>query len=258
MREGEARLEKLTRREVREALSEGHFGLAIVATGSIEQHLEHLALEQDIASSAFIAQRVAEKLYPQVLVAAPVSIGIAEHHMHFPGSLSAKPGNWLSVVFDAVESLMRHGIKRVLILNGHGGNIAPAEGVLLQWRLYLTRTQGKPLTTDEGGAAHSHVQYAKALLERDDTGIDLRFHSYWDVIPREFAEEVLETGQYPGHAGEFETSFALYAFPENVRLKAAPHSKDRGVDAATAEKGRLLAESAIDGVAKLVREMLAN
>ena len=91
-----------------------------------------------------------------------------------------------------------------------------------------------------------------------DTGIDLRFHNYWDVIPREFAEKVLDTGQYPGHAGEFETSFALYAFPENVRLKAAPHSKDRGVDAATAEKGKLLAEFAIDGVAKLAREMLAN
>ena len=122
------RIEAYTRREFREALRAGSFRAAIIATGSIEQHLEHLALEQDIASSTHVAERAAEALYPSVAVVVPLSIGIAEHHMYFPGTMSAKPGSWLAVLFDAVESLVRHGITRVLILNGHGGNVKPVRG----------------------------------------------------------------------------------------------------------------------------------
>ena len=63
------------------------FDVAVVATGSIEQHLEHLAFEQDIASSTRIAEMAAERLYPQVVLAVPINVGIAEHHMHSVGTL---------------------------------------------------------------------------------------------------------------------------------------------------------------------------
>ena len=59
MREQEIRLEKLTRREFRAALAAEHYQVAILPTGSIEQHLEHLALEQDIVSSTYVAEQVA-------------------------------------------------------------------------------------------------------------------------------------------------------------------------------------------------------
>ena len=251
----EVRLERLTRREFREAREAGHFKAAIIATGSIEQHLEHLAFPQDIASSTFVAERVAERLYPDVVVAVPIAIGISEHHMGFPGSLTANPGSWLALLFDAVESFVRHGIAKVLILNGHGGNILPVEGVIGQWRLNLVAKYGAPIATEVKESLHTHTEYADALLRRDDPGVDLRFNSYWDLIPKEFANEVLEGDSYPGHAGEFETSFALYALPDNVREEATAAS---GKDAAygTAEKGRALCDKAIDGVADLVREML--
>ena len=57
----EFRLQKFTRREFREARAAGKFDVAIVATGSIEQHLEHLAFEQDIASSTRVAELTAER-----------------------------------------------------------------------------------------------------------------------------------------------------------------------------------------------------
>jgi creatinine amidohydrolase len=251
----EVRLEKLTRREFRQALEVNSFKAAIIATGSIEQHLEHLAFPQDIASSTYVAEKAAKLLYPDVVVAVPISIGIAEHHMHFPGTMSVKPGSWLAVVFDAVESLVRHGIRNVLILNGHGGNVAPVEGVIQQWRLHLTSTYGHPLSTDTAEAVHTHTDYTEALLDRDDPGLDLRFNSYWDLIPDELAEEVLESGEYPGHAGEFETSFAMHALPDNVRWD---HAKASDTDAAraTAEKGRALANAAIEGTTSLLRDML--
>ena len=98
----------------------------------------------------------------------------------------------------------------------------------------------------------------EALLERPDSGVDLRYHSYWDLVPKEFAHEVLDLEQYPGHAQEFETAFALHAFPESVRLEAIAANEDQSAASATAEKGRLLAEKAVEGVAALVEEMLAG
>ncbi|MBI4306227.1 MAG: creatininase family protein [Chloroflexi bacterium] len=227
----EIRLESLTRREFREALQAGHYRVAIIAIGSIEQHLEHLALVQDIASSTYLAERVAERVSPNVVVVAPVSIGIAEHHMKFAGTLSAKPGSWLAVMFDVVESLVRHGVKRVLLLNGHAGNVAPMQSAMPQWKLYF---------------------------EKEHPEVDLRFHSYWDLLPAEFVTEVLDTGRFPGHATEFETSFTMHALPENVRIKAMPYSESPDVGAATAEKGRLIVEKTLDEITKVVEEMLAG
>ena len=244
------RLEKYTRREFRKALADGKFRVAILATGSIEQHLEHLAIELDIASSTYVAERVAESLYPDVVVAVPIAIGIAEHHMSHAGTLSAKVGSWLAVMFDVVESLVRHDIKKILILNGHGGNVAPIESTLEQWRLYFKKTQS------DHESNGSIPQTADDMFNVENSPIDLRFLSYWDAIPKEVGQSVLDTGQYPGHAQEFETSVALHMFPEHVRLDAIPHSDDPGPPMATPSKGRQLIEQSVEGVTAVIRNML--
>lgn len=227
----EFRLQKFTRREFREARAAGRFDVAIVATGSIEQHLEHLAFEQDIASSTRIAEMAAERLYPEVVLAVPINVGIAEHHMHSVGTLTVKPSTWLAVVFDTVETLVRHGIRRVLILNGHGGNRRPVYGVMSQWQMYFRREHGD---------------------------IDLRFHNYWDVLSAEAVNAIQSGPGFPSHAREFETSMAMHLFPENVRVDAISHSEDEGAAAATPEKGRRLTEKTVEGVVGLVRDMIAG
>ncbi len=125
MADRQYRIEHLTRREFREAHDAGHFNAAIVATGAVEQHLEHLAMGHDIHSSTRIGEMVAEGLYPDVLLAVPINVGISEHHMFASGTLTVKPSTWLAAVFDTVETLQRHGIRKVLILNAHGGNRLP-------------------------------------------------------------------------------------------------------------------------------------
>jgi creatinine amidohydrolase len=229
MNEREVMLNKLTRREFRQALAEGKFKTVIIPTGSIEQHLEHLAMEHDIASSTHVAREVAQRLYPNVIVAVPMAIGISEHHMVHAGSLTAKPGSWLAVLFDAVESFVRHGVKNVLVLNGHGGNVAPVNGIINQWKRYFA-------------AMHS--------------GTNLHFNSYWDLIPRDFANEVLDTDRMPGHAQEFETAFALAVFPENVRHDAMRDQEDKDPTHATAQKGQKLVAEAITRVAEFVQGMM--
>ena len=166
----EFRLQKFTRREFRHAREAGKFDVAVVATGSIEQHLEHLAFEQDIASSTRVAEMAAERLYPQVVLAVPINVGIAEHHMHSVGTLTVKPSTWLAVVFDTVETLMRHGIRKILILNGHGGNRRPIYGVMSQWQMYFDREHGDN---------------------------DLRFHNYWDVLTHEIVNSIQSKPGYP-------------------------------------------------------------
>ena len=257
MSDTNVRLERLTRMEFREAREAGHFKAAIIATGSIEQHLEHLAMSQDIACSTYVAEQVAKNLYPNVVVAVPMSIGISEHHMGYAGTLTAKTGSWLAVLFDAVESLVRHDVKSVLVLNGHGGNVSPLNSAIHQWRMYFLSTQGAMPSTVDKISTTIGMGYRARQLEDDQSEVDLRVYSYWDVIPKEYGREVLETPHFPGHATEFETAVAMYAIPESVRPEAIPLNEDPGPALATAEKGRLLMEKAVEGVTAVVEEMLA-
>ncbi len=218
MPDPEVMLARLTRREFREAIDSGKFTTAIVAVGSNEQHLEHLAMEHDLASVTYIAREAARKLYPRVVVAVPMAVGISEHHMHHKGSISARPGGWLAVLSDVLESLARHGVKNLLVFNGHGGNSLPVMGVIDQWRYGFKNTA---------------------------PGVNVQFCSYWDLISREFLLKIMETDIIPGHAKEFETSIGLYLFPENVRQDAMKDQPDHDPLLATAEKGRLFVEEAI-------------
>jgi creatinine amidohydrolase len=229
MAKQEVMLGKLTRREFRQALASGNFSTAIVVTASSEQHSEHLAMEHDLASAIYIAREAAQRLYPQVIVVAPMAVGISEHHMIHKGTISARPGEWLAVVYDVVESLARHGVKNVLVFNGHGGNTLPVMGVMDQWRYSL-----KSITP----------------------GANLQFCSYWDLIPREFLLEHMETDIIPGHAKEFETAIGLALFPENVRREVMQDMADKDPLLATAEKGRLFVEEAVQRTVDYLKGMI--
>ena len=156
----EVLLPKLTRREVRERMACGEIRACIVPVGATEQHLEHLALEHDWRSCLTIAELVARQLAPQVLVAPAMSIGISEHHMRHPGTLSAMPGSWLSMLYDILRSLREAGIENLLVLNGHGGNESPVQG---SWGQLLQRLDG-----------------------------NLHFRSYWSFLPEELARHAAQ------------------------------------------------------------------
>lgn len=229
MPEQEVLLAKFTRREFREALAAGKFQAAIVPVGSNEQHLEHLAMEYDIRAATYVATEAARRLYPQVVVSAPMALGISEHHMVHKGTVTAKPGSWLALLFDGVESLIRHGIKNVLILNGHGGNEAPVYGILRQWQLYFQAT-----------APEANVQ----------------FHSYWN-LSREVAERHCKT-RVPGHAGEYETAMAMVICPENIRKDAMQDQEDKTPLDATEAQGRILVQAAVDKTVEYMQGMMAG
>lgn len=205
---------KLTRREFRERRGRGELSVCMIPVAATEQHLEHLAMEHDYRSCLYVAEQIALRLSPNVAVAPLMHVGISEHHMKHPGTLTASPGSWLGVVWDGVRSALEAGFEHVIILNGHGGNTAPMEGV---WSQFLQR-------------------YEASLF----------FHSYWDFVDPEFANQHLETQRCPGHAQEFETAVALALFPENVRIEAMEQQPDREPLAATAETGAKFLAHIID------------
>jgi creatinine amidohydrolase/Fe(II)-dependent formamide hydrolase-like protein len=174
-----------TRKEVREALESGRLQAAILPTGSVEQHNEHLALVCDIAMSTLIAQQVALQLYPQVTVAPPCPLGWAPYHMARKGTLTLRKETLQAYVFDVLKSLRAHGVRTILILNGHAGNHQLLRDSLAGWRKEL--------------------------------GITLDADSYWRGIDEEEGRKRLASKAWPSHAAEFETSLLLAAFPGRVR-----------------------------------------
>jgi creatinine amidohydrolase len=222
----EVLLPKLTRREFRQRMEGGELKACIVPVAATEQHLEHLAMEHDWRSCLHVATAAARRLAPAVLVAPAMSIGISEHHMRHAGTLSALPGSFLSVLADVLRSLQLAGFEHILVLNGHGGNIAPCQGA---WRQFLLRFE-----------------------------LNLHFRSYWDFLAAEDAASLLHSGRFPGHAQEFETAVALAAFPENVRRDAIRDQRDTEPALATAEAGRQLIERIVDGISRFLEDMIAG
>lgn len=223
------RLGKLTRREFRRRMQSGQLKACILPLAAIEQHLEHMAMEHDWRSVNVMADLTAERLSPHVLVAEGLMAGISEHHMKHPGTLTLKPGTFLSVVSDLIESLVRAGFDNILVLNGHGGNVIPCQQT---WDQFLRYFQ-----------------------------INLHFMSYWDVLTQQDAEELLTSGHrlpddLPGHAQEFETSVALKWFPENVRPDALSDQSDPTPATATPEKGEAFTERIVDRLVNYLEGMI--
>lgn len=100
-----------------------HDDRALVPVGSCEQHGRHLSFATDYLIPVEIARRVSGRT--RVPVTPPLCFGMSVHHMEFPGTITLSPDTFMAVTRDILESLHRHGFRRVLILNGHGGNIAP-------------------------------------------------------------------------------------------------------------------------------------
>lgn len=223
-------LGKITRREFRQRMKNGELRACIIPTAAVEQHLEHLAMEHDWRSVNVIAEEVARRLSPRVVVAQGVMVGVSEHHMTHPGTLTLRTGTFLAVLNDLIRSVAKAGFTDVMVLNGHGGNIVPCQA---NWDQFLREFQ-----------------------------INLHFLSYWDVLGEQ-ETALLKSGHrtpddLPGHAQEFETSFAMARFPENIRQDAIEDQEDRRPAMATAELGEEMISRVVDRVAGYLNEMIAG
>ena len=111
-------LAEMTWKEVADYLE--HDDRVIVPVGSTEQHGPRAVIGTDHLVPAGIAREAGRR--SGVLVAPVLPYGMSLHHMAFPGTISLRPSTLVQVTCDLLSSLARHGFRRILLLNGHGGN----------------------------------------------------------------------------------------------------------------------------------------
>jgi len=169
--------------------------IAVIPTGSVEQHGPHLPLQSDTAYCQYLCKQAASQVYPIALVTVPVSVGISGHHMKFAGSLTLRPETFINTIFDIAWSLKQHGLDKILIVNGHGGN-------------------------------HAATKVAARKIY-DELGLTAASFSYWDLLDDQDAKEILDTyPRYPGHACEFETALGYVIQPDLVRRERIMQSDE--------------------------------
>src|SRR5260370_27466713 len=92
--------------------------------GSLEQHGPHLPVEIDSLLGETVALRTARLAAEKepVLVLPMLWTGLSEHHMSFGGTITLDTDTFLAVLPCVCEAIVRHGFRRLVLLNGHGGN----------------------------------------------------------------------------------------------------------------------------------------
>jgi creatinine amidohydrolase len=181
-------LAEMTSEEAGKKLKEAD--IAILPIGSTEQHGPHLPLGTDTLIANAIAEKVSLKAAEKeikVVTLPPLFFGFSDEHMNYPGTISLKSETLVNVIYDICKSLVNHGVKRILIICGHGGNISVVETVC------------RKIGTDFGV-----------------------FVFYTFPFSRNVAEKILEEEQLGGiHADELETSVMLAIKPDTVKMNKA-------------------------------------
>jgi creatinine amidohydrolase len=99
--------------------------IVILPIASLEQHGPHLPVEVDSLLGETVASRTAAKMLPNgqpVLVLPVLWTGLSEHHMSFGGTVTLDNATFAALVEGVVRSVLRHGFRRIVLLNAHGGN----------------------------------------------------------------------------------------------------------------------------------------
>lgn len=102
----------------------------ILPIGATEQHGRHLGLGTDHLEAEAIARGIGENTL--IAIAPTLNYGMSHAHLSFTGTMSLRPTTLLAVLEDLFRALYRHGFRRVLVVNGHGGNSAALESALHQ------------------------------------------------------------------------------------------------------------------------------
>ncbi|WP_135823311.1 creatininase family protein [Halorussus ruber] len=164
--------------------------LALLPVGSTEQHGPHAPLGTDALTAEEVAEKAAATYDGEVVVAPPIPVGVAEEHRQFTGTLWVSPDTFRQYVRETVASLAHHGWDRVVLVNGHGGNV----GAL-----------------------------------REVAGTIVR-HDAAYAVPFTWFEAVGDHSDDMGHGGPLETAMLRHVAPELVREERVEEASEGASD----------------------------
>lgn len=188
--------------------------LALLPVGAIEQHGPHLPLDVDAWDADHLARRVAAACSePRPLVLPLIPYGVSHNHDDFSGTLSVTPETLSRLVYEVGMAAARHGITKLVIINGHGGNVPT-----LQFAAQMINRDARIFTCVDTGDT-SEAEVAKLVETPNDV-----------------------------HAGEVETSTTLATRPELVQMSKArkfvPRFFNQYLDASSASSVEWYAQTA--------------
>ncbi len=163
-------------------VKENHYEVAVLPIGATEPHNLHLPYGIDAREGEIVGETICEAAYKRgakVILLPTVPYGTDSNMMEFPFAMNLYPSTLAAVITDLVDSLVKHGIRKIVILNSHGGN---------DLKSVLRELYGK-------------------------TPAHLFLCDWWKVIA-DVHDDIFE--EYEDHAGEMETSFAMAYFPDLV------------------------------------------
>jgi len=163
----------------------------IMPIGSTEQHGPTGFIGTDALCPELIADGIAEN--NGVMIAPTINVGMAQHHLGFPGSMALRPTTLIAVIVDCVNSLVRHGFDHFFFINGHGGNTPTMQ------------------------AAFSEI-YAARSFHADGAGLPsvrCDFANWWKISSvKKLADELFGEGE-GFHATPSEVALTYYGYPED-------------------------------------------
>jgi creatinine amidohydrolase len=169
-------------RQVKEKINDETIALLIL--GACENHGDHLPFGSDFIFPLELAKRVAIK-FKNLIIFPPVPYGVSSHHKKFFMTISLDTDTLISIIENIIESIYNNGIHKILIINGHDGNIAPIE-------------------IASRNIKDKYENITIACLE-----------SWWELIGK-LSPNTFDIWQGLGHGGEAETSALMRIRPELV------------------------------------------
>ncbi len=157
----------------------------VIPVAALEQHGHHMPLFTDSLLLAEVISRVSGHFGDAVLFAPLQWLGNSHHHLDFSGTLSVSPRVYLDLLSGLAENFIHHGFRRIVFVNGHGGNDVPGRQSIFELR----------------------------QTHRQRTDLLLLFATYW-LLGTDGGQDARFEQQQMGHACEWETS---------MMLKLAPH-----------------------------------
>lgn len=245
-------LEKLTWVDCQAALEK--IDTIIIPVGAVEQHGPHLPLGTDWIHAEYASLKAAERC--GVIVGPTIKIGVSENHLDFPGTISFKPQTLILIIQDICRCLIKHGIRRFIFFNSHGGNKATLDVAVIN------------LKTEFCHCIFGHV-FAGQLKQAGHECLEdeFKYHADEGETSRMLvkAPELVHMGRALHEVPQSKSK--LFAFSDkdkaeqvcffgSPRTKSATRSGVFGnATLATREKGEILENAIIDGLSAVIEKV---
>ena len=233
--------------------------VVVIPAGSHEQHGSHLPLGTDSLIACSIAEKAVEKIASKipVIITPPIPFGCSAEHLDFPGTLSLKPDTFMNIMRDLIESLALSGVKKILVVNGHGGNIHPL-GTLLhetarKYDMFLAFTFPTSLTREALKQVRSSKDMGGFHAGEPETSMILQLAPQL-VNKNNIQKPTLKKYHKDTKYIRLWDSKFLKGFSWTTK-EISPSGVIGDPTTATEKKGKILLDAAIDNLAKLIQEI---